>query len=104
LDRGTNDPRPHQDLQGLPHRLVRLQDSGVFVTGLQFDVDVWYLFFEWTTRYEGEYPSVRFPIDPSLLVPSPDQGHDFLLQEPVEIPMSTRMTDLLSRHRKLRTD
>ena len=77
---------------------------GIFVTDLQFDEDAWYLVFEWTTRYEGEYPSSRFPIDPSLLVPSPDQGHDFLLQEPVEIPMSTRMTDLLSRHRKLRTD
>ena len=73
---------------------------GIFVTDLQFDEDVWYLVFEWTTRYEGEYPPTRFPIDPSLLVPSRDQGHDFLLQEPVEIPTSTGMTDLLSRHRK----
>ena len=79
------------------HSLWYDEKSTIHVTELQWEDDVWYLVFQWTERSEGRYPSIRHAITTSRLVSAPSQNRDFLINDPVEIPTSKQMTDLLGQ-------
>ncbi len=73
--------------------LYRGQNEGIFKTDLQFDEGLWYLVFEWTTNHDGEFPSVRHPVDPKDLKPF---GDELLLEFPVEIPDHPFVTEAIA--------
>ena len=60
------------------------------VTDLQCDEGQWYLVFEWTTNHDGEFPSLRHPVDEHLLKPL--QGDIVVIEFPIHIPESAEMT------------
>ena len=71
------------------------RSEGIFITDLQYDEPDWYLVFEWSDRGEGDYPSLRYPIEISRLRAAQSSAHDFVIENPVEIPESEAMTEMI---------
>lgn len=80
----------------------RGRNEGIFITDLQVDNGRYYLVFRWTTNHEGEYPSIRHEIDPSLLVPCKSDAQDFLIEMPVDIPENPLLAQLIQEVKRLR--
>ena len=74
------------------------RNEGMFTTDLQFDDGLWYLVLEWTTNHDGEFPSVRHPVDPADLRQLGTE--EFLLELPVEFPEHPFVTEALANAKR----
>ena len=72
----------------------RGRNEGIFKSDLQHDEDRWWVVLEWTTNHDGEYPSLRHPVEDHDLRPLGPA--EVLLECPVEIPEHPTATEVIA--------